>query len=1016
MLNVYIHSFFTDHFQNLEKLCRLCGKVTQHQERTKKIQFVRELYELFNIDVEKDNIYVHPSNLCQTCRCFLYRQRKSGPKKPKTVKLIKLKEYKPHSKTCDICHVCEDQTEEDSNAEIDEIVSRFLALSYNEQLKCLTKIIESVYEGQSLKNKIQKVTENYPYNQLQTIKHLELRQYIESFDEFLLNAIFAFTGQRMETVKLQYLVPLLESFYRISDPKFIGAWSFMQNLITFSSAKSKQACNILGTAIPGSKYSTITAFLNDTDTGREAECPTGDLVFMFDNEQVIGKSWSVTAKNKVKMSVITNVAVLQLKDNNSSCIQQIEHLMPGQWLTAEGKQDIITELCKEPVDEQAQSLRDSHFFLKLKRTHYQELYRTIDIVIEQVKEELFLDPASGERLDFIDKAVEKLEMEKKFQKCPKCGFLLELKKRKCSQCKILIADYKKKVTSDNIMDNAKTEQTGSAATNSGTKMKQHYTELDRERKTSLLRYNHVTSSHSGVATDVILLDPVFLNPNSIDNIILVLRHIARKAKIAKYFKDQERPRDARFWTFICCDGLPHGLVRKLIEEYLICSVCEAGLLGIEEAQKHEAQHCSSGVKPKFLKEFDWIFLLTGEGHYEMNLMKSFMELNWNVFMKVFAEAMGWTSEKAQKCALNCTDNHKTWQMLLIFHIGTLLELVKPYVEYCFAKSIQTTAEGYISFVKTKTDSANYMYLFEMACKYSQGIINMRMAIRRNNHLLLQAAKWMTKELFHGRNHPRYQDIEIYEQFVFQILPDELAAFVQSHCSVSKSGHLSRGQGFDFILEEENKTVKNWLKRGVPTDRTWFTTCRNHQSLKEMRQFVLQLCGQSNNEAADRDFNLEDAIIEWRLRLRQTEYLKFEKHGSVLTSVSADILDQGLIQFTSESNRKRAYRIMDMLLHQAPPTDPSLQHPVYVLPSEREKLQSVESLTISDIDNKILDIIDGFDEEYRHVYTDLFTKVLKSKSSRKHHHLKFLQDLLEVDSQMGADSPSLLDEEDAEDSG
>lgn len=82
-----------------------------------------------------------------------------------------------------------------------------------------------------------------------------------------------------------------------------------------------------------------------------------------------------------------------------------------------------------------------------------------------------------------------------------------------------------------------------------------------------------------------------------------------------------------------------------------------------------------------------------------------------------------------------------------------------------------------------------------------------MAIRRNNHQLHLAAKWMTKELFHGRNHPRYQKIEIYEQFMFHIPPIELSCFVQSHCNVSQSGHLSRGQGFEFLLEDENKNVK-----------------------------------------------------------------------------------------------------------------------------------------------------------------------------------------------------------------
>ena len=71
---------------------------------------------------------------------------------------------------------------------------------------------------------------------------------------------------------------------------------------------------------------------------------------------------------------------------------------------------------------------------------------------------------------------------------------------------------------------------------------------------------------------------------------------------------------------------------------------------------------------------------------------------------------------------------------------------------------------------------------------------------------------MTKELFHGRHHPKYQEIEIYEQFMFQIIPGQLSSFIQRHCSVSKSGHLSRGQGFDFILEgKKTKLLKHGLK-------------------------------------------------------------------------------------------------------------------------------------------------------------------------------------------------------------
>lgn len=88
---------------------------------------------------------------------------------------------------------------------------------------------------------------------------------------------------------------------------------------------------------------------------------------------------------------------------------------------------------------------------------------------------------------------------------------------------------------------------------------------------------------------------------------------------------------------------------------------------------------------------DWIFLLTGEGYYNISLLKSLMELNLHVLMKEFVEAMGWTSDKAQKNAFNCSVNHKTWQMLLIFHIGTLLELVRPYVGKCLSENRNPTA-------------------------------------------------------------------------------------------------------------------------------------------------------------------------------------------------------------------------------------------------------------------------------------------------------------------------------------
>ena len=100
----------------------------------------------------------------------------------------------------------------------------------------------------------------------------------------------------------------------------------------------------------------------------------------------------------------------------------------------------------------------------------------------------------------------------------------------------------------------------------------------------------------------------------------------------------------------------------------------------------------------------------------------------------------------------------------------------------------------------------------------------------------------------------------------------------------------------------------------------------------------------------------------------------KNHGIVLTSVSAEVSDQGLINFTAEANRKRGYRLMDMLPNQPPPSDRTLHQPVCVSLAEREKYSSVESLAVADIGSEILDIIDCMNESCQEVYLTNFRKI------------------------------------------
>ena len=82
------------------------------------------------------------------------------------------------------------------------------------------------------------------------------------------------------------------------------------------------------------------------------------------------------------------------------------------------------------------------------------------------------------------------------------------------------------------------------------------------------------------------------------------------------------------------------------------------------------------------REFDWIVLLPGLLHFEMNSAKAFMELNWSLFMENIVIGLGFVSEKVLKYIRKGSDHHKLWQILEISYLSLTDELLLPYVRNC----------------------------------------------------------------------------------------------------------------------------------------------------------------------------------------------------------------------------------------------------------------------------------------------------------------------------------------------
>ena len=135
-----------------------------------------------------------------------------------------------------------------------------------------------------------------------------------------------------------------------------------------------------------------------------------------------------------------------------------------------------------------------------------------------------------------------------------------------------------------------------------------------------------------------------------------MRHIGKLAGVKRYAGTE------RDWAIICSAGLPYTMLFRLIQEYLVYTVCNSGFLGTELFEKHKKIQTDKDTMPH-ISEFDWVMIHTSDGHYEMNLMKAFVELNWDDFMTVLVRRMSWTSDSAMKAAKQCYDNHKTWHLL-----------------------------------------------------------------------------------------------------------------------------------------------------------------------------------------------------------------------------------------------------------------------------------------------------------------------------------------------------------------
>src|SRR3989337_1243554 len=201
----------------------------------------------------------------------------------------------------------------------------------------------------------------------------------------------------------------------------------------------------------------------------------------------------------------------------------------------------------------------------------------------------------------------------------------------------------------------------------------------------------------------------------------------------------------------------------------------------------------------------------------MNMLRAYVELNWEIDLKQFAICQGYRTENQLAYFKKCIDHHKSWDSIYnIYRQAMALELMWPYVK----SHANPSVEGYLAWVKEQQDPL-YQLKYEQTFVYLQAIINYRKAIRTNNPFLKRAAKRSFSPIWSARRHPIYRLIEVSDE-------------VQSM----------------RLRPEVNKALKSLIPP-VPQYHHWKIAARNCKKFIELRDNLFKLIGYNDSTLGPR---------------------------------------------------------------------------------------------------------------------------------------------------------------------
>ena len=594
-------------------------------------------------------------------------------------------------------------------------------------------------------------------------------------------------------------------------------------LIYIFGGRSRIICDIFAKQGAKGCYNSVTQkILLKSEKTSQRICKDGiECWYSFDNIQKLFKIHRLYGdnQNKVIARVLTSVVRYYPDGLMLSDIQYKMDNNPMKWLYSfevNGETTIFGDKLDKGVLLSMIKPSEDDLNIVLGRWDFD-----IDDAIKKVEKEL-----EEGKIDIIDQMIENDQLEK-MQYCSLCEVFQEVSgnRKYCQNCKTLLT--KLNTIEDDIVDDAaKEEEEEDLSTvyklrifDNDDVCKPTFVQL-KEVKDKRINFPQVRNIEQKNDAIYETEKCVYVNPNKFERVEKVFEEIQKRTKTfenpSSFLTIDEagniaveipKLADVRHYIVVTVDGLPHRIAIEVIKHCYRCSECDKKISSISDVSKHFKKFGHM----RYIKRFSNIIVKLGGLHLELNMLRSFVSLNWKIDYSYLVNSLGFKSPKAQIFQQKVQDLHKAFDTFIARRKAKLLEYVRPFVIDCIKKKTIPSSKAFDDWVTNNVKDESYKVNLEIDKYFGTSIWLVRAGHRANYFKLYRAGMRIFSGLFHINGNLNYSVIELYEDYLFSMMelhnPGLFDHFSTRLCSNLNKVPLN-SQPQDARHEEMNKQAQN----------------------------------------------------------------------------------------------------------------------------------------------------------------------------------------------------------------